>query len=163
MPVQARVTRHTRRNDIAMHASPQISSWLVAARAQDTVVVYPGNGENHTSVLIVATAVSQRHAAACVEAVRWQVGACVRAYVETVCWQMRACVRACMCGGCVLADACACACVHAWWLYAGRCMRACLLACEEGVCWWVLACERACVRGEAVRWQVNACMRAGCA
>ncbi|KAF5836204.1 hypothetical protein DUNSADRAFT_6271 [Dunaliella salina] len=67
---EARYRQHV----LQLIAAPRkISSWLVAARAQDTVVVYPANGESHTSVLIVATAVSQRHAAACVEAVRWQV------------------------------------------------------------------------------------------
>lgn len=74
--LRARVLQEARyRQHVLQLIAPprKISSWLVAARAQDTVVVYPGNGENHTSVLIVATAVSQRHAAACVEAVRWQV------------------------------------------------------------------------------------------
>lgn len=44
----------------------------MAARAQDTVVVYP-EADKGRPVLVVATAVSQRHAAACVAAVQWQV------------------------------------------------------------------------------------------
>ena len=50
----------------------QIASWLSAARAQDVVTVFPA-GEAGGPVLVTGTAVSQRHAAACVEAVRWQV------------------------------------------------------------------------------------------
>ena len=57
---------------ICIFSVSQVSGWLVAARAQDTVAVYPSHSQGR-SVLVVATAVSQRHAAACVSAVQWQV------------------------------------------------------------------------------------------
>lgn len=63
---------HAARTHIHMLPTLQIASWLSAARAQDVVTVYPA-GEAGGPVLISGTAVSQRHAAACVEAVRWQV------------------------------------------------------------------------------------------
>lgn len=53
----------------------QIARWLVRARARDVAVVdVRGRGGGTTATAIIATGASQRHAYACGEAVRYQVG-----------------------------------------------------------------------------------------
>ncbi len=128
----------------------QVVSWLQAARAQDIVLLTrtessPGSGsDGMTRWMVVATAASDRHAAACAGAVRYQVREAIVATTRSP--RVCVCVCVCVCARARWAEAQPrLGRLHAYgtvyvvdWICAHGCLCVCVCVCvchRPNVCW----------------------------